>query len=78
MPFTAILPAVTFAIVGTLGFQQYRRMKRKIPDEESRINPAASLQQMDADKRRARSNKANPVSTRAPRSERQGTRAAVN
>jgi len=78
MPFTAILPAVTFAIVGALGFSQYRRMKRKIPEDESRVNPAASLQEMDRDKRESRSPKANPVSTRRPRSERKPAHAAIN
>lgn len=71
MPFTLILPAVTFGIVGALGYSQYRRMKRKPHTEDHPGTKAAlALQQMDQDRNDSRAVAQQPVSQRPPRTER--------
>ncbi|MEE4154155.1 MAG: hypothetical protein V2I27_08345 [Erythrobacter sp.] len=78
MPFTLILPAVTFGIVGALGFSQYRRMKRK-PHTENHpgTNAALALQRMDEDRKNSNAVTNEPVSERPPRNER-GARSHIN
>jgi hypothetical protein len=46
---TAILPAVTFGIVGAVGYSQYRKMKDKAPRDDRNVHPAESLQRKDMD-----------------------------
>lgn len=78
MPFTLILPAVTFGIVGAIGFSQYRRMKRKPHTEDHPgVNAALGLQRMDRDREQANAVSNKAVSERSPRSER-GARSQIN
>lgn len=72
--FTAIMPAVTLGVAGAFAYSQYRKMKKKVPKNDSSVHPAQSLQQKDMDEQRADPSKADPVVSATPK---QGANAAA-